>query len=89
MLMAGSNFRRAGRLAFVVRASAHREVGLALTHGALRAARVVDERGHPIAGASLFTACDGHVKSLAVTNAEGRGNVAVPKSGTCAIYALP
>jgi hypothetical protein len=70
-------------------APAHREVELALTHGAHRTVRVVDERGHPVAGASLFTACDGHVKSTAQTNAEGRADVAVPDTGSCAIYALP
>lgn len=70
-------------------APAHQKVELTLTHGAHRTVRVVDERGHPIAGATLFTACDGHVKSTAHTNAEGRAEVAVPESGSCAIYALP
>lgn len=70
-------------------ARAHQKVDLALTHGALRTVRVVDERGHPIAGASLFTACGGHVKSTTETNAEGRAEVAVPDSNSCAIYALP
>ena len=70
-------------------APAHQKVDLTLTHGALRPVRVVDERGHPIADASLFTACDGHVKSTAHTNAEGRADVAVPDARSCAIYALP
>lgn len=70
-------------------APAHQKVDLALTHGAHRPVRVVDERGHPIAGASLFTACNGHVKSTTYTNAEGRADVAVPDARSCAIYALP
>lgn len=70
-------------------APAHQNVDLALTQGTVRAVRVVDERGHAIARASLFTACDGHVKSTTNTNAEGRAEVAVPASGSCAIYALP
>jgi Carboxypeptidase regulatory-like domain len=70
-------------------APAHQKADLALTHGARRKVRVVDERGHPIADASLFTACEGHVKSTTHTNAEGRADVAVPDARSCAIYALP
>jgi hypothetical protein len=70
-------------------APAHQQVDLALTRGVRRTVRVVDERGHPIADASLFTACDGHIKSTAKTSAEGHADVAVPDSGTCSIYALP
>jgi hypothetical protein len=60
-----------------------------LSRGEPRAVRVLDARGAAIAGATLFTSCDGHVKSTAVTNAEGRANVALPGAGTCAIFALP
>ncbi len=70
-------------------APAHQNVNLALTQGTHRTVRVVDERGHPIADAALFTACDGHVKSTTHTNAEGRANVAIPESSSCAVYALP
>ncbi|HEV7765629.1 MAG TPA: carboxypeptidase regulatory-like domain-containing protein [Thermoanaerobaculia bacterium] len=70
-------------------APAHQKIDLALTHGAHRPVRVVDERGHPVVDATLFTACDGHVKSTTHTNAEGRADVAVPNAGVCTIYALP
>ena len=62
---------------------------LRLTRGTQRPVRVFDERGVPIANAALFTACDGHVKSTSATNTEGRGDIALPSSGSCVIYALP
>lgn len=70
-------------------AKAQHAVDVELSRGEPRAVRVVDARGAAIAGATLFTACDGHVKSTAVTNAEGRAEVALPRAGTCAIFALP
>lgn len=69
--------------------SAHKSVDLAVTHGAPRMVRVVDERGQPIVAASLLTACDGNVKSTTYTDDEGRARVAVPESASCAVYALP
>jgi hypothetical protein len=69
--------------------SAIRTVELKLSRGTQRAVRVVHERGGAIANATLFTACDGHVKSTTVTNAEGRSDVAIPDRGSCSIYALP
>lgn len=70
-------------------ASAHENVDFKMTRGAMQQVRVVDERGQPIANASLATSCDGHMKSTTVSNAEGRAEVAVPQSGPCAIFALP
>ncbi len=69
--------------------SAQRTVDLALARGTQRSIRVVDRRGDPIANASLLTACDGHVKSTAVTNAEGRAQVSLPDASSCTVYALP
>jgi hypothetical protein len=69
--------------------SAKHSADLRLTRGTQRAVKVVDERGGPIANATLYTACDGYIKSTLMTDAEGRANVAVPASGACAIYALP
>lgn len=60
-----------------------------LTRGEPRAVRVVDMRDAPLAGATLFTACGGHLKSTTVTNAEGIANVALPGGSSCAIYVLP
>jgi hypothetical protein len=74
---------------FDLRGTAHHSADLVLTQGEPRTVRVVDARDAAIAGATLFTACDGHVKSTAVTNAEGRADVAVPTRTPCAIYALP
>jgi hypothetical protein len=70
-------------------ASAQHSADLVLTRGEPRTVRVVDARGAAIAAATLLTSCDGHVKSMAVTDAEGRADVAVPGAGSCAIYALP
>ena len=64
-------------------------VDVELTRGEPRAVRVVGTHDTPIAGATLMTSCDGHVKSTAVTDAEGRTDVALPAGGTCAIYVLP
>ncbi len=69
--------------------SAVRSADLKLMRGTQRAVRVVDERGGAVANATLYTACDGHVKSTTVTNAEGRSTVAIPDAASCAIYALP
>jgi hypothetical protein len=70
-------------------APARHAADLTLTRGAPRVVRVVDGSGRPIVNASLLTACDGHVKATTVTNAEGRANVALPRSGSCLVYALP
>ncbi len=68
---------------------AHHTADLQLTHGIQQTVRVVDARGGPIAGASLFTSCGGHIKATTLTNAEGRAQVALSHAGSCAIYALP
>lgn len=70
-------------------APVHRSVEFKLSRGTPRDVRVIDDRGQALANASLFTACDGHVKSTSVTDAEGRGSVALPASGSCAVYAVP
>lgn len=64
-------------------------VELTLTHGEPRVVRVVDARGAAIAGATLLTSCNGHVKSTAISNAEGRADVALPADAACAIYVVP
>jgi hypothetical protein len=69
--------------------SAIRSADLKLPRGTQREVRVFDERGAAVANATLYTACDGHVKSTTLTNAEGRSNVAIPERGPCAVYALP
>lgn len=60
-----------------------------LTRGEPRVVRVADARGAAIAGATLIAACDGHVKSTAITDAAGRADVALPGGASCAIWALP
>ena len=70
-------------------AKAQHSVDVELTRGAPRAVRVVDARGAAIAGATLIASCDGNMKSTSVTNAEGGADVALPSSGSCAIFALP
>jgi hypothetical protein len=74
---------------FELRGATVHSADLVLTQGEPRTVRVVDTRDAAIAGATLFTSCDGYVKSTAVTNAEGRAEVAVPAAASCAIYALP
>jgi len=69
--------------------SAKHTVDLTLARGVQRDVRVVDDRGAALPNAMLFAACDGHVKSTSVTNAEGRGSVALPAAGSCAVYAVP
>lgn len=69
--------------------SALRSADLKLLRGSQRGVRVLDERNTPVANATLYTACDGHVKSTTTTNAEGRSTVAIPDRAACAIYALP
>ncbi len=69
--------------------SAVRTTDLKLLRGTQRSVRVVDGRGDAVPHATLYTECDGHVKSTNATNAEGRSNVAIPDRGSCSIYALP
>ena len=69
--------------------SAVRSADLKLLRGSQRSVRVVDERNAPVANATLYTACDGHVKSTTVTSADGRSSVAIPDRASCTIYALP
>ena len=78
-------------VAFELRgAPARHAVDVELVRGEPRAVRVVDSHDAAIANAMLIASCDGHVKSTAVTNAEGRAQVALPSRGnSCAIYALP
>lgn len=64
-------------------------VDVELTRGEPRAVRVVDMHDIPIAGATLITACNGHVKSMSGTNASGNADVAVPAGSSCEIYVLP
>lgn len=70
-------------------ASAQRSVDVELSRGRPRAVRVVGAHDAPIAGATLITSCGGHVKSMAVTSASGRADVALPADGECAIFARP
>ncbi len=70
-------------------ASARHTADLELTKGEHGTIRVIDERGNAIANASLFTACDGHVKSTTITDIDGRADVALPASSSCTVYALP
>ncbi|HEX8252441.1 MAG TPA: carboxypeptidase-like regulatory domain-containing protein [Thermoanaerobaculia bacterium] len=70
-------------------ASGRRTIDVELTRGEPRAIRVVDAHDAPIAGATLMTACDGHLKSTMVTGADGSAKVAVPRGGSCAVYVLP
>lgn len=74
---------------FELRGTTGRSAVLVLTQGEPRTIRVVDARDHAIAGVTLLTSCDGHMKSMAVTNAVGVAKVAVPAATSCAIYALP
>jgi hypothetical protein len=74
---------------FELRDDTLRSADLVLTQGEPRMVRVVDARDAAIAGATLFTSCQGHVKSTAVTDAEGLAEVAVPASASCTVYALP
>jgi hypothetical protein len=62
---------------------------LTLARGTQRTVRVVDEHDDPAGGAMLFAACDGHLKSTALTDEQGRVEVALPDAGGCSIYALP
>jgi hypothetical protein len=70
-------------------AAAHQSLDLVLARGTQRRVRVVDERDSPASGALLFAACDGHVKSTALTDEQGRADVALPDAGGCSIYTLP
>jgi hypothetical protein len=68
---------------------ARHAVDVELIRGESRAVRVVDTHDTPIAGATLMTACGGHVKSRSVTNNEGNADVALPAGASCVIYVLP
>lgn len=70
-------------------ASARKTVDVALTRGQSRGVRVVDAHDAPLAGANLITSCGGHVKSMALTDARGSAEVALPAQGRCAVYVLP
>lgn len=69
--------------------SATRSIELQLTQGELRIVRVVDPHDRPIAAAAVITSCNGEVKSTAITNAEGIGEIALPSLASCAVYVLP
>jgi Carboxypeptidase regulatory-like domain len=62
---------------------------LRLARGAQRTVRVVDQHNDPAGGAMLFAACDGHIKSTALTDEQGRVEVPLPDAGGSSIYALP
>jgi hypothetical protein len=70
-------------------APARQSLDLVMARGTQRAVRVVDEHSSPVVGAQLFAACEGHVKSTALTDAQGRADVALPETGGCSIYTLP
>jgi hypothetical protein len=70
-------------------APARHSSDLRLARGTQRTVRVVDHYNDPVGGAMLFAACDGHIKSTAVTDEQGRVEVALPNAGDCSIYALP
>jgi hypothetical protein len=70
-------------------ASARHSADLTLGRGSQRAVRVVDRYDEPAGGATLFAACDGHLKSTAVTDEQGRAEVALPDTRGCSIFALP
>jgi hypothetical protein len=70
-------------------ASARHSRDLTLARGRQRAVRVVDQHSEPVGGAMLFAACDGYIKSTALTDEQGRADVALPDAGVCSIYALP
>jgi hypothetical protein len=70
-------------------APARHSLDLRLARGTQRTVRVLDQRGDPAGGAMLFAACDGHIKSTALTDEQGRAEVALPEAGGCSIYALP
>lgn len=74
---------------FDARGTGSHQADLVLTRGEQRTVRVIDGRDAVIAGATLFTSCDGHVKSMATTGADGRAGVAVPAGARCTIYAVP
>lgn len=74
---------------FELRGANRHVADLVLTQGEPRTVRVVDARDAAIEGATLLTSCDGNLKSMATTNAEGRADVAVPADASCAIYVLP
>ncbi len=67
----------------------HQSLDLRMVRGTQRTVRVVDKHSVPVGGAMLFAACDGNVKSTALTNEQGRAEVALPDTGGCSIYALP
>jgi hypothetical protein len=69
--------------------TAHHSEDLRLARGTQRIVRVLNERGAPIANATLLAACDGQLKSTSVTDMDGSANVALAAAGACAIYALP
>jgi len=68
--------------------TAVRSVDVQLSRGEPRAVRVIDSNGRPIAGAAMITSCNGEVKSVATTSAEGSAEVALP-TASCAVYVLP
>ncbi len=74
---------------FELRGAPHHSADLVLTRGEPRTVHVVDARDAAIAGATLLTSCDGHVKSSAITDAAGLADVAVPPAASCAVFVLP
>ena len=62
---------------------------LMLARRTQRTMRVVDQHSDPVGGAMLFAACNGQIKSTALTDDQGRVEVALPDAGGCSIYALP
>jgi hypothetical protein len=70
-------------------APAQQSIDVELNRGEPRAVRVIDAHNAPIAGATLITSCGGHVKSTAVTNANGAADVALLSGDSCAIFVLP
>ncbi len=70
-------------------APARHSLDLTLARGMQRTVRVVDTHSDPVPGAMLYAACDGHIKSTALTDEHGHAEVALPEAGGCSLYALP
>jgi hypothetical protein len=70
-------------------APSQHSVDVELMRGESRAVRVLDAHDAPIAGATLMTSCDGHVKSMSVTNDHGNADVALTSKAACSIFVLP
>lgn len=64
-------------------------VGITMSSGVPRALRVADESGRPVANASVNVVSDGRLRSMTITDAEGRATVSIPPDGSAAAWILP